>query len=185
MGYSPSVATLRAPRIVSFLGWSNSGKTTLMVALIEECTKRGIACAAAKCTRHSGNLEPEGKDSARYRLAGASPVAFIGTGAQGLTALISPTPPVPDRAWLESLFPGAELVLVEGLEVEDSLRVLVDKPGEAAKKPMDSIDILISESPELRARAEAAGRKACVPGDPSGLFNLLEGLWRERGSTGT
>jgi molybdopterin-guanine dinucleotide biosynthesis protein B len=165
------------PRIVSFIGWSNSGKTTLITALIAECRRRGLACAAAKCTRHGGDFEAPGKDSARYREAGAAPVAFVGTGKEGLTALFMPTPAVTDRAWLESLFPGAALILVEGLEVEGSLRVLVDKPGEEPKRPLEICDLVVTENAELRSRVEAAGGMACPPSDPRGLYGKLEELW--------
>jgi molybdopterin-guanine dinucleotide biosynthesis protein MobB len=168
----------RVPLIVSFFGWSDSGKTTLIVELIEECGRRGLACAAAKCTRHGGDFEPEGKDSARYRAAGASPVAFIGTGDGGMTALFLPTPARRDRTWLESLFPDADLVLVEGLEVEGATRILVGREDQKPKRQVGSVDIVITEDVELRKECESAGTRVYARAETGNIIDFLEATWK-------
>jgi molybdopterin-guanine dinucleotide biosynthesis protein B len=168
---------MRGTLVVSLIGWSDSGKTSLVVRAIEECVRRGIECAAAKCSHHTGDFELEGKDSARYREAGASPVAYIGTGPGGQTACFVPTPIEPGREWLESLFPESILIFVEGLEVEGAINVLVDKEGMALKRPLAWSDILVSGNNEHAIQAIGSGKKVISPGDAKSLVDIVEESW--------
>ena len=57
--------------IISIVGKSNSGKTTLIENLIPELTKRGYRVATIKHNVHGFNIDHEGKDSWRHKKAGA------------------------------------------------------------------------------------------------------------------
>lgn len=57
--------------IVSIVGKSNSGKTTLVEKLIHELTERGYQVATIKHNRHGFDIDHEGKDSWRHKKAGA------------------------------------------------------------------------------------------------------------------
>ena len=57
--------------IISIVGKSNSGKTTLIEKLIPEFTKRGYRVATIKHNVHGFNIDHEGKDSWRHKKAGA------------------------------------------------------------------------------------------------------------------
>lgn len=57
--------------IVSIIGKSNSGKTTLIEGLIREITHRGYRVATIKHNRHGFEIDHEGKDSWKHRRAGA------------------------------------------------------------------------------------------------------------------
>lgn len=57
--------------IVSIVGWSNSGKTTLIEKLIAELTTRGYRVATIKHNRHGFEIDHERKDSWRHKHAGA------------------------------------------------------------------------------------------------------------------
>ena len=57
--------------IVSIVGKSDSGKTTLIEKLIPELGKRGYKVATVKHDVHSFEVDKEGKDSWRHRRAGA------------------------------------------------------------------------------------------------------------------
>ena len=57
--------------IISIVGKSNSGKTTLIEKLIPELTKRGYRVATIKHNVHGFNIDHEGKDSWRHKKAGA------------------------------------------------------------------------------------------------------------------
>ncbi|HOX47938.1 MAG TPA: molybdopterin-guanine dinucleotide biosynthesis protein MobB [Spirochaetales bacterium] len=170
--------------IVSAVGWSGSGKTSFLERAVAECARRGIPCSAAKATRHAGDFEPEGKDSARYRAAGAGEVAFVGLargpeGPAGLTVLFEPTPSEPDRAFLERLFPGSPLVFAEGLVVEGALRLLVAGPApgeEGLKRPLDWADILVTADPALAALAKGLGKAVVRPDAAATFVDMLEEL---------
>ena len=57
--------------IVSIVGKSNSGKTTLVEKLIHELKQRGYEVATIKHNRHGFDIDHEGKDSWRHKAAGA------------------------------------------------------------------------------------------------------------------
>ena len=66
--------------VLCFAGWSGSGKTTLIEALLPRLTARGLRAAVVKHDVHGIGPETEGKDSARFRAAGASQVVLAGPG---------------------------------------------------------------------------------------------------------
>lgn len=57
--------------IVSIVGRSNTGKTTLIEKMIPELRKRGYRVATIKHNIHGFDIDHEGKDSWRHKKAGA------------------------------------------------------------------------------------------------------------------
>jgi len=57
--------------IVSIVGKSDSGKTTLIEKLVPELNKRGVRVATVKHDVHGFEVDKEGKDSWRHRKAGS------------------------------------------------------------------------------------------------------------------
>ena len=57
--------------VVSVVGKSNSGKTTLVEKMIGELIRRGYRVATIKHNRHGFEIDHEGKDSWRHKQAGA------------------------------------------------------------------------------------------------------------------
>lgn len=62
--------------IVSIVGKSDSGKTTLIEKLLPELTKRGYRIATVKHDTHGFEVDREGKDSWRHKKAGAFAVVI-------------------------------------------------------------------------------------------------------------
>lgn len=58
--------------IISVVGRSNSGKTTLIEKLVKELVNRGYTIATVKHDVHGFEIDREGKDSWRHKKAGAS-----------------------------------------------------------------------------------------------------------------
>ncbi len=58
--------------IVSIVGKSDSGKTTLLEKLVAELKSRGFRVGTIKHDAHSFEIDHEGKDSWRHKKAGAS-----------------------------------------------------------------------------------------------------------------
>ncbi|WP_408998602.1 molybdopterin-guanine dinucleotide biosynthesis protein B [Syntrophus buswellii] len=57
--------------VISIVGKSNTGKTTLIEKLVPELAKRGYRVATIKHHLHDFDIDIEGKDSWRHRQAGA------------------------------------------------------------------------------------------------------------------
>jgi len=63
--------------VFAITGLSNTGKTTLIVELIEHFVREGKSVGAIKHTHHELNDEDRG-DTARFQAAGANPVMLVG-----------------------------------------------------------------------------------------------------------
>ncbi len=62
------------PFIVGITGKSDTGKTTLILKLIPELTKRGYKVGTVKNCPHSFNIDKEGKDSYKFSKEGSKGV---------------------------------------------------------------------------------------------------------------
>ncbi|MFC4078300.1 molybdopterin-guanine dinucleotide biosynthesis protein B [Salinithrix halophila] len=111
--------------MLQIVGHANSGKTTLITALINHLTGWGYQIGTVK--HHAKDLEMDvpGKDSWLHRQAGASPVTLI-TGNQA--AVFYPTPPSLDL--LLEHYQETDLVLVEGFKRAPFPKWAVLKDGE-------------------------------------------------------
>lgn len=163
----------RAPVIVSILGWSGTGKTTFIEAVLRECARRGIAAAAVKKSRHAADIPPESKDSARFRSAGASPSIYL---SETEMVILAAPPDSMDAVAITALCPEASIIFCEGLEVTGFPRVLlagIETEESALKRPLASIDILIARDPDMLRLAESKHVKAFLPGEPGYFIDYL------------
>ena len=105
-------------KLIHIVGRQNHGKTSLIVDLVEEFVRRGIAVGTIKHSGHAHELDTPGKDSYRHRQAGAAPAAAI---ASEMIGVWIPRPAAADPyAILAPMFSACRLILVEGH---------VDSPG--------------------------------------------------------
>ncbi|MFO7850520.1 MAG: molybdopterin-guanine dinucleotide biosynthesis protein MobB, partial [Spirochaetia bacterium] len=65
-------------RIVSFVGWSGTGKTTLVSKVVAALSKRGAEVATVKKTNHHLPRDKEGSDTDRFALSGSAQTALVG-----------------------------------------------------------------------------------------------------------
>ena len=103
-----------APAIITVVGFSNSGKTTLIEKLLPELKRHGLKVGTIKHAHHGFSIDRKGKDSWRHQQAGADRVAVAGPQK---TAMIINTP----LGRLEDIRPwmtGMDLVLAEGWKAE-------------------------------------------------------------------
>ena len=74
------------PRVISIVGHSGAGKTTLVEKLIRELSSRGLQVATIKHAHHKVELDTPGKDSYRYKEAGATMSLLLTRDALQLVA---------------------------------------------------------------------------------------------------
>lgn len=115
-------------RIFGLAGWSNSGKTTLMIALIDILSRRGLRISTIKHAHHAFDIDVPGKDSYRHRKAGATEV-LIGSGRRW--ALMhelreEAEPPLDDL--IRHMAP-VDLLLVEGFKRDRHPKIEVYRPS--------------------------------------------------------
>lgn len=74
------------PKVFSFVGHSGAGKTTLIEQLLRELVGRGLRVATIKHAHHRVVLDTPGKDSWRYKQAGAAISMLVTSGGLQLVA---------------------------------------------------------------------------------------------------
>lgn len=102
-----------SPPIVSIIGKSNSGKTTLIEKLLRELGRRGYRVATIKHHVHTGqqSFDTPGKDSYRHAAAGAVRVVLVAP-LTTVTFDYPARPPTPQEAAAQ--MQDVDLVLAEG-----------------------------------------------------------------------
>ncbi|MDO9010497.1 MAG: molybdopterin-guanine dinucleotide biosynthesis protein B [Gallionella sp.] len=74
------------PIVISIVGHSGCGKTTLVEKLVRELSARGLRIATIKHAHHKVELDTPGKDSYRYKAAGAAMSLLLTRDALQLVA---------------------------------------------------------------------------------------------------
>jgi molybdopterin-guanine dinucleotide biosynthesis protein B len=101
---------------VCFAGFSNSGKTTLIEQVIPALQQHGLRISIIKHAHHGFDMDRPGKDSYRYRQAGACEVLVA---SDQRTALLreNTAPSEPQvHELIDRLASNADWVLVEGFK---------------------------------------------------------------------
>src|SRR5688500_5492145 len=119
------------PVLVAFVGHSGSGKTTLVERLIALFTAAGVRVAAIKHDpKGHATYDSPGKDSWRFRQAGAEAVALAGPTTLATFRTVRDEPPLPELAAALAAESGAVLVLAEGYYTQRGLpRIEVYRPA--------------------------------------------------------
>lgn len=111
-------------RIVSVVGYADSGKTTYLEKLLGHLGDAGLRVAVIKHTSHGeafflgGDRQPP-KDTDRLFAAGAAAVALVGPSGLSLAERRS-EPPLPE---VLAMFSGYDLILTEGYKGADLPRI--------------------------------------------------------------
>ena len=126
------------PPIFMFVGHSGSGKTAVVEKLLTELTTRGLRPATIKHAHHKVTLDKEGKDSWRYKKAGAIMSMLVTSNELQIVAdAVDQSEP----AQLAERFLGeADLVLVEGFSLVPGNKIesLRRECGKPPRCPLDS-----------------------------------------------
>lgn len=124
-----------SPPIVSFLAPSGTGKTTLIEKLIAEIVSRGLRVAAMTHTGKDFDIDHEGKDTHRFRGAGATRVGI--TNDKVLAIYGESEPELTLRQMVERYTFAVDLVVAEGFRSEDVPHIMVCRQG-ARQQPYDA-----------------------------------------------
>ena len=133
--------------ILSFVGRSNSGKTTLIERVIPELVRAGYKVATVKHAGHGFDLDTEGKDSWRHKQAGASSVVIISKSSLAMFADVSDHMNVEDvrERYLDASY---DLILAEGWRSEGYPKIVEvrDQIGEVPVS-QDGLLAVVSNKP--------------------------------------
>lgn len=153
--------------IISIVGRSNSGKTTLIEKLIPELKRRGYSIGTIKHTHHAPDIDRPGKDSSRHSAAGADTVMLASPGRVAMIKQI-------DSEGIDALagyFNDVDLLMTEGYKREPKPKI------EVVRAAMGT-ELLCRNDPHLVAVATDAQIAVDVPvfrlDDPGAIADFIE-----------
>ncbi len=134
---------------VGFIGPSGVGKTTLMEKVLARLIDRGRSVSAVKSSHHDTDVDKPGKDSWRYRTAGASEVVLV--GPERWAIMHETREPASLEEMLARMTP-VDIVLVEGYKGEEGIpRILVHRHGyDLPQELVDGVMAVATDDEALR-----------------------------------
>jgi molybdopterin-guanine dinucleotide biosynthesis protein B len=150
--------------IITFIGWHNSGKTTLVTQVVTHLKQRGYRVAVIKSTKEQGiTFDAPGTDTARHRQAGADTVLLVApdqmtmiTGNQGKSLV--------DLA--RRFCSDVDIVIGEGFKGAEGVPKIEVRREEDQPLLRDQVQVVIAMATDLT-----------IPPDPAcTLFRLDQGL---------
>ena len=137
-------------RLIGLSGWSDSGKTTLITALIPALTRRGRTVSTVKHAHHAFDIDKPGKDSFVHRESGAQEVLISSERRWALMRELREEPEPRLQELLAHLGP-VDLVLVEGFKREVHPKIEIHRAviGKPLLYPDDPQILAIASDPPL------------------------------------
>jgi molybdopterin-guanine dinucleotide biosynthesis protein MobB len=137
----------KAP-IVSIVGKSDAGKTTLLESLVPELKARGYCIGTIKHDVHGFDIDHEGKDSWRHKHAGAHTVTISSPKKVAVIKDVETEETIDGLA--SKYFQDADIILTEGYKNEHKPKIEVFR-SQAHDEPLciddDSLVALVSDIP--------------------------------------
>ncbi|TAL39037.1 MAG: molybdopterin-guanine dinucleotide biosynthesis protein B [Spirochaetes bacterium] len=161
------------PHIISIVGRSGSGKTTLIERLLRHWGEGGLKIAIIKHMKHDFTVDTPGKDTFRYREAGAA--ASIITNDRDYAVMASNVDALSPVDLAQRFFPAFDLVIIEGYKEGDITKIEVI--GDSPEGPLDTsgvrnITALVTDT-AVRDKRPVFRRD-----DIGGVARFIEELWR-------
>lgn len=153
--------------VVSIVGASGSGKTTILEKLIPELVGLGLRVGTIKHDVHGFEMDRPGKDSWRHKKAGSAVTVLSSPKQIGMVRDMDHDSPLED---LIPLLAGVDIVLTEGYKKGCRPKLEVFRP-ELQGEPLcknDSFLIALITDAEIDL-----GIPRFSPGDIAGLANFL------------
>jgi molybdopterin-guanine dinucleotide biosynthesis protein B len=129
-----NIRVLKMTPILAFIGWHNSGKTTVIRQVVRRLRDRGYKIAVIKSTKHRGlNLDSPGSDSNLYRKDGIESVALV---CPDELILFQDITGENLKHLAFRLFPDADLVIGEGFKHAYGIPKIEITRADASEEPL-------------------------------------------------
>lgn len=176
---APAVRDGRAGRgaapmkIIGFVGDSGSGKTTLVEQLIARFARGGLRVCAIKHAHHGFDIDRPGKDSYRFRVAGAAQVLVAAQERWVLMSEEPETDPAQALARHIARLDPCDLVIVEGYRGQAGID-FIEVRRSAAGPASERAGATLAPRPPPAGRVAIACVIAPEPGSVEGAPDLLD-----------
>jgi len=154
--------------ILSIVGYSNAGKTTVLEKLVEKLSAQGLSIATIKHSHHQPELDTPGKDSWRHKHAGAGASFLVGPEQMMMVADIEQE--LNPTLLAAQYCSGFDLVLVEGYASLPGEKIEVLRAARSDTLRCDPTELLavVTDIPDLQS-----GLKQIDLDDISGLADFV------------
>lgn len=132
-------------RIISFVGFSGSGKTTFIEQVIKRIKRRGFSVAVIKHDAHRFQMDREGKDTFRFYEAGCDCVAI---SSDEKCAVIRRNEVCPDVHEMIDMLPGQyDVIIVEGYRMSDLPKIGLSRKatGKGLSLPVSELCAVVTD----------------------------------------
>ncbi len=163
---APAERANTAP-VVSFVGRSNTGKTSLLEIVIREMTGRGYRVAAIKHSHHDFQMDRPGKDT--WRLAAAGSQAVVISSPTRMVLIARPETELSLADIQSRIGPGMDVILAEGYKQSGVAKVRVVRDPATDDGLSGLSDVLLTVSPEYAGD----GRPCFHPDDVAAIIEIL------------
>lgn len=107
------------PQIITFIGWHDSGKTTLAAQVVNTLKHRGYRVGVIKSSKATGiSFDSAETDTDKHRQAGAEPIMFVAPDQQ---VLMSGNQNLSFATLVHRFFPDVDIVIGEGFKQADKV----------------------------------------------------------------
>jgi len=132
------VASPHTP-IIGIVGWSGTGKTTLIERLLAIFVACGLKVATIKHAHHALRPGDDRADGARHARAGAFQVMVVGAQQWEIAGVLQDTPP-PSLDEAAARLGQVDLILVEGFKSAALPKIEVRRAGTSPGRPLADAD---------------------------------------------
>lgn len=156
---------------IAFIGYQNSGKTTLVEKVIAELTRRGLRVGSLKHHGHHGfDIDVPAKDTWRHHQAGSKHVGLICATRWAEYANTREEDEMPARELL-SRYNDVDVVIIEGYKTEGFDNIVVARSGVDRLRGKSSLDLVDGRTLALACN-EALARQAFDAGFATRAINI-------------
>jgi len=117
--------------LVSFVGTSGCGKTTLIEKVISELVSRGYKVSTIKHDAHDFQMDKEGKDTWKHKRAGASAIIISNKKKYAVISDVEEEKSIYELA--EMLPANTDIIIAEGFKQELQHKIEVYRNGYSTK----------------------------------------------------
>lgn len=125
-------------KVISIVGFTNSGKTTFIVKLLKKLKQQGKKVASIKYNAHNFKMDHPGKDSYKHKQAGAQAIIVASSSSLALIKDLS-APLSAETIIRRYLDNDYDLVIVEGCKHGDLPKIEIYRP-DLYEKPIFNED---------------------------------------------
>jgi molybdopterin-guanine dinucleotide biosynthesis protein MobB len=163
---------------VTVTGWSNSGKTTVLVEVVKRLTDAGINVGVIKHHGHvDDGVDVPGKDSWKYSHAGASPV-ILSSSMQYAIFKSTPQREATREELIAEIADEVDMVIVEGFRSEAEGAVEVSRVANCRGLKLNPEEriALITDNEEFARQVAEEGKPVFALDDFDGLARYFAEL---------